>query len=97
MSYAVPESLLPTKHLTAPLFVKITRELLHLYHDYDLEHPESSSLTIRMFLSSAIQTSTGTNGVAFHILNEAGLIAMRMRLYCENSLEGRDLIEQQIL
>ncbi|KAH7201479.1 hypothetical protein DER44DRAFT_700244 [Fusarium oxysporum] len=97
VSYAVPESLLPTKHLTAPLFVKTTRELLHLYHDYDLEHPESSSLTIRMFLSSAIQTSTGTNGVAFHILNEAGLIAMRMRLYCEASLEGRDPIEQQIL
>ncbi|ENH75635.1 hypothetical protein FOC1_g10001898 [Fusarium oxysporum f. sp. cubense race 1] len=97
VSYAVPESLLPTKHLTAPLFVKTTRELLHLYHDYDLEHPESSSLTIRMFLSSAIQTSTGTDGVAFHILSEAGLIAMKMRLYCENSLEGRDPIERQIL
>ncbi|RKK06607.1 hypothetical protein BFJ68_g16693 [Fusarium oxysporum] len=97
VSYAVPESLLPTKHLTAPLFLKSTRELLNIYHDYDLEHPDSSSLNIRMFLSSAIQTSTGTNGVAFHILGEAGLIAMRMRLYCEISLEGRDAIEQQIL
>ncbi|CEI68126.1 unnamed protein product [Fusarium venenatum] len=97
VSYAVPESLLPTKYLAAPLFLKTTRELLHIYHDYDLEHPDSSSLIIRMFLSSAIQTSTGTNGVAFHILSEAGLIAMRMRLYCETSLEGRDPIEQQIL
>ncbi|KAH7188033.1 uncharacterized protein B0J16DRAFT_412556 [Fusarium flagelliforme] len=97
VSYAVPESLLPTKYLTAPLFLKTTRDLLNVYHDYDLEHPDSSSLNIRMFLSSALQTSRGTNGVAFHILGEAGLIAMRMRLYCENSLEGRNPIEQQIL
>ncbi|KAF5584077.1 hypothetical protein FPCIR_8768 [Fusarium pseudocircinatum] len=97
VSYTVPESLLPIKYLAAPLFLKTTRELLHIYHDYDLEHPDSSSLNIRMFLSSAIQTSTGANGVAFHILSEAGLIAMRMRLYCETSLEGRNPIEQQIL
>lgn len=43
--------------------------MLDTYTDHDLEHPKSSSLTIRLFHSSAIQTAT-----AFRILNEAGLI-----------------------
>ncbi|KAH6879887.1 hypothetical protein B0T10DRAFT_496357 [Thelonectria olida] len=97
VTYVVPESLLPSKHLTAPLFLRAARETLRIYEDYDLEHPNSSSLGIRLFLSSAMQTATGTRGVAFHILSEAGLIAMRMRLYDESSLEGRGPIEETLL
>lgn len=97
VTYVLPESLLPNKRLVAPLFLRAARETLRIYENYDLEHPDSSSLSIRMFLSSAIQISTGASGVAFHVLNEAGLIAMRMRLYNEISLQGRDPIEQSIL
>ncbi|KAJ6070552.1 hypothetical protein N7467_011871 [Penicillium canescens] len=97
VTYVLPESLLPNKHLIAPLFLRATRETLRIYEDYDLEHPNSSSLTIRLFLSSAIQIATGTQGVAFHILSEAGLIAMRMGLYDESSLEGREPIEENLL
>lgn len=97
VTYVLPESFLPSKRLVAPLFLRASRETLRIYEDYDLEHPDSSSLSIRLFLSSAIQIATGTPGVAFHILNEAGLIAMRMRLYDERSLQGRDPIEQSIL
>lgn len=97
VTYVVPESLLPYKHLTAPLFLRASRATLSIYEDYDLEHPNSSSLSIRLFLSSAIQNATGTRGVAFHILSEAGIIAMRMCLYNERSLEGREPIEESLL
>lgn len=97
VTYVLPESLLPNKHLIAPLFLRATRETLRIYEDYDLEYPNSSSLTIRLFLSSAIQIATGTQGVAFHILSEAGLIAMRMGLYDESSLQGREPIEENLL
>ncbi|KAL2788286.1 hypothetical protein BJX66DRAFT_340440 [Aspergillus keveii] len=97
VTYVVPESLVPTKHLTAPLFLRAARNMLSIYEDYDLEHPDSSSLTIRMFLSSAIQIATGSRGVAFHILNEACLIAMRMHLYDESAVQGQDPVEETIL
>lgn len=97
VTYVVPESRLPNKHLIAPLFLRASRETLRIYEDYDLEHPNASSLGIRLFLSSAIQTAMGTQGVAFHILGEAGLIAMRMRLYEESSLEGREPVEENLL
>lgn len=54
VTYVIPESLLPNKHLTAPLFLRASRETLRIYEDYDLEHPNSSSLSIRLFLSTAI-------------------------------------------
>jgi hypothetical protein len=95
--YVLPESLLPNKHLTAPLFLQASRETLKIYEDYDLECPNWSSLSIRLFLSSAIQVATGTHGVSFHILSEAGLIAMRMRLYNEASLRGLDPVDENIL
>ncbi|KAK5080363.1 hypothetical protein LTR05_008610, partial [Lithohypha guttulata] len=41
--------------------------------------------------------STGTHGVAFHILGEAGLIAMKMRLFDESSPEGRETLEANLL
>jgi hypothetical protein len=71
--------------------------MLRVYKDSDLAHPNSSSLGIRLFLSSAIQSATGTQGVAFHILGEAGLIAMRMRLYDESALQGREPVEETLL
>ncbi|KAL0944839.1 C6 transcription factor [Colletotrichum truncatum] len=97
VSYAVPETLLPSKQLTAQLFLRASRNMLAIYEDYDLEQPNSSSLSIRLLLSSAIQQATGKNGLSINILNQAGLLAMRMRLYDETSLEGKDPIEETIL
>jgi hypothetical protein len=97
VTYVLPESLLPNKHLTAPLFLRASRETLKIYEDYDIACPNSTSISIRLFLSSAIQVATGTHGVAFHIICEAGLIAMRMRLYDEASLQGLDPVEENIL
>ncbi|KAF9766615.1 hypothetical protein IL306_000954, partial [Fusarium sp. DS 682] len=97
VTYVLPESLLPKKHLTAPLFLRASRETLKIYEDYDLECPNWTSISIRLFLSSAMQVATGAHGVAFHIMSEAGLIAMRMRLYNEASLQGLDPVEENIL
>ncbi|KAL4981415.1 hypothetical protein BDW68DRAFT_183519 [Aspergillus falconensis] len=97
VAYVVPDSLLPDKHLIAPLFLRASRETLRIYEDYDIENPNSFSLSIRMLLSSAIQQATGKKEVAFHILNEAGLLAMKMRLYNESSLAGQEPIEENLL
>lgn len=96
VTYVVPEDVLPDKQLTGPLFLRAARDMLRIYEDYDLEHPDSSSLIIRLFLSSAVQTATGRQQLAFHILNEAGLIAMRLRLYDEASLEGLEPFEEKL-
>lgn len=97
VAYGVPESLLPEKALLGPLFLRASRDLLGIYEHDDIESPDSSSLSIRLLHSSAIQHATGKYGVAFHILNQAGLLAMKMRLYDERSLEGRAPVEENLL
>lgn len=92
----MPEQSLEDKHLTGPIFLQASRNLLKIYEDYDCEHPDSSSLSIRLFLSMAIQSSTGSRHLAAQILNEAGLTAMRMRLYDENSLQGLEPLEENL-
>jgi hypothetical protein len=94
--YVVPEQSVSNKHLTGALFLRASRSLLKIYEDYDLEHTDSSSMGIRLFHSSAIQSSTGSQQLAFHVLNQAGLIAMRMRLYDETSLEGLEPLEENL-
>ncbi|GAB7335009.1 hypothetical protein MBLNU13_g06872t1 [Cladosporium sp. NU13] len=96
VNYVVPEQSLSNKHLTGPLFLGASRSLLKIYEDYDLEHADSSSMSIRLFHSTAIQSSTGSQQLAFHVLNEAGLIAMRMHLYDETSLQGLDPLEENL-
>lgn len=97
VAYVVPETLMADKQVVAPLFLRASRETFKIFEDYDLEYPDSCSLGIRHFFSSAIQSATGMYGAAFHMLNQAGLIAMKMRLYDESSLEGLDPIEEKLL
>ncbi|KAL6408638.1 hypothetical protein AUP68_07582 [Ilyonectria robusta] len=97
VAYVVPETLMADKQVVAPLFLRASRETFKIFEDYDLEYPDSSSLGIRHFFSSAIQSATGIYGAAFHMLNQAGLIAMKMHLYDESSLEGLDPIEEKLL
>ncbi|KAF6823834.1 C6 transcription factor [Colletotrichum musicola] len=97
VAYIVPETLMAEKHVVAPLFLRASRETFKIFEDYDLEYPDSCSLGIRHFFSSAIQSATGMYGAASHMLNQAGLVAMKMRLYDESSLEGLDPIEEKLL
>lgn len=97
VSYVVPETLLPEKYSVAPLFLRAARRILRIYEDYDLEHPDSSSLGIRTLFSTAIQSATGMLGASTHNLNQAGVLAMKMRLYDEKSFQGLDPIEETLL
>ena len=96
VTYVVPAHFVLNKQLTAPQFLRASRELLGMYEDYDLEHPDFSLLNIRLSHSCAIQTATGTQRLAFHILTEAGPIAMRLRSYDEAWLEGLDPVEETL-
>ena len=97
IAHSLPASLVRYKHLIAPIFLRAAREMLRIYEDYDLEHPDSTSLSVRVCLAAAIQHATGKTGVAWNTLGQAGLIAQRMRLYDERSLEGREPLEAQLL
>lgn len=97
VAYIVPETLMADKQAVAPLFLRASRETFKIFEDYDLEYPDSCSLATRQLFSIAIQSATGMFGAASHMLNQAGLIAMRMRLYDESSLEGLDPVEEKLL
>ena len=94
---ALPESFLAQRHSTSTAFLVASRSMHQLYKDYDLEHPDSSSLSIRMWHSRALQSITGSNWTSSHCLMEASLIAHQLRLYDENSVNQSSGIESQLL
>ncbi|KAM0440030.1 hypothetical protein ACHAPT_001132 [Fusarium lateritium] len=97
MASVMPESLLPYRdHLTRP-FLSASREMLSCFEMYDLDCPTSASLTIRMFQSAGLQHVTGKANVAWHIHGHATLLAQRLRLYSERSIEQHDALEGQLL
>ncbi|KAM0421033.1 hypothetical protein ACHAPT_011104 [Fusarium lateritium] len=71
--------------------------MLHVYQDYDLERPDSSSLITRMFHSSGLQHTTGKTGAAWSIFSQGALLAQRMRLYDERDVTRSDPVETQLL
>lgn len=93
----MPESLLPYRnHLTKP-FLSASREMLLCFEIHDLDSPTAASLTIRIFQSVAMQHITGKANVAWHIHGHATLLAQRLRLYSERSIENYDTLEGQLL
>ncbi|KAL2690009.1 hypothetical protein Neosp_004075 [[Neocosmospora] mangrovei] len=93
----MPESLLPYRdHLTRP-FLSASREMLSCFEIHDLDSPTAASLTIRMFQSGALQHVTGKANAAFHVHGHAALLAQRLRLYSERSIEQYDALEGQLL
>lgn len=82
---------------TSISFLRSSRLLLQSYEDYDTEHPDSSSLAIRVLQSTALQHTTGRFGAAFHVLGQAGLLAQTLRLHEEQSVMASDPIEAQLL
>lgn len=93
----MPGSLLPNAHLLAGLFSQSSRAMLKSYEHYDLEHPDSTSLTIRIWQSGALQNSTGRRECAWHIHSEASLLALRLRLYEETAIRRDSALESRLL
>ena len=93
----MPESLMPYQHPLTLGFLNASRTMLRMYCDYDVEYPDSSSLLIRLWHSSALQNSTGKAGAAWHSLGEATLLAQKLRLHEESSLNRFPPIESQTL
>lgn len=93
----VPENLIsPSISLTWP-FYHASRAMLRLYEEFDLESPVASSYTSRIWQSSALQNVTGKNGVAWHVSGEVTVMAMRTRLYSEETLSQTPALESQLL
>ncbi|KAF5568941.1 xylanolytic transcriptional activator xlnR [Fusarium phyllophilum] len=61
--------------LLAASFLSASRATLRRYEEHDLEHPDSTSLVIRMWHSAAIQNSTGKVGTSYHYHAEAAYLA----------------------
>ncbi|KAL2784131.1 hypothetical protein BJX66DRAFT_344329 [Aspergillus keveii] len=93
----MPSELIPEQSALCWPFYHASRSMLKLYEEYDLEYPDSSSFNIRTWQSAALQNTSGKEGASWHIHGEATLLAMRARLYDEESIRQRPGIEQQIL
>ncbi|PCH03905.1 Transcription factor [Penicillium occitanis (nom. inval.)] len=79
------------------LFLLVSRATLQLYEEYDLQYPDSTSLAIRMWYSSAMQNRTGRVGTSYHYHAEAAYIALRLRLYNENAVQRKSKVETRLL
>ncbi|PLB55753.1 hypothetical protein P170DRAFT_506282 [Aspergillus steynii IBT 23096] len=97
VSSVMPASLQPHGPILDRPFLRASREMLKLYEDYDLEHPNSSSLAIRCLQSTAMQHTTGKKNAAFHVVGQATLLAQSMHLYSEDSILRDDAVESQLL
>jgi hypothetical protein len=71
--------------------------MLREYEDDDRRDPDATSLQIRMLLSTSLQQYAGENGLAWHLVGEAGLIARRMRLYNESAVSQYPPLEATML
>lgn len=93
----VPESLFRNPKSLSDIFFEASKSMLRVYEAYDLEHPDSTSLTIRMWHSSYAQNTTGKVGASWHYHTEACCLAQRMRLFDETSISRPSQIESQLL
>ncbi|KAF7554683.1 hypothetical protein G7Z17_g2735 [Cylindrodendrum hubeiense] len=93
----IPDTFIAQRHSVSNSFLTASRAMHRIYEDYDREHPDSSSLIIRIWHSGALQNITGCIGTSYHCLWEAALIAQRLRLYDEDSVSKETAIESQLL
>ncbi|KAH6981503.1 hypothetical protein EDB80DRAFT_593216, partial [Ilyonectria destructans] len=92
-----PDSYIPQRATLALQFLRASRAMLLTYLEHDLERPDWTSLIIRVWQSSATQNVTGRNGEAYHYYSEASMLALRLRLYQEESVSWRTPLEAQLL
>ncbi|KAF4472629.1 hypothetical protein FALBO_468 [Fusarium albosuccineum] len=93
----MPPSVLSYGHLVANLFLRASQKMLKSYEEYDIELPDSTSMSIRNLHCTAAQHITGKKSAAFHVMGEASLIAQSLRLYDEQSIIRSDPVEGQLL
>lgn len=79
------------------LFLSASRAMLMYYEEYDLEHPDSTSLTIRMWHSAAMQNTTGRVGASYQAHAGAAYIALRLKLHDEQALRLHSKTESRLL
>jgi len=93
----MPDSLLRRGKLLTVPFLQSSKAMLRLYEEYDLEQPDSSSITIRIWHSGALQNTTGWAGAAWHHHSEASLMALRLHLYDERAVARESAVESRLL
>lgn len=93
----VPETLSKKPKSLSVIFFDASKSMLKAYEPYDLEHPDSTSLTIRMWHSSCAQNTTGQIGASWHYHMEACCLAQRLRLFNEASISRPSVLESQLL
>ncbi|KFY80344.1 hypothetical protein V499_00797 [Pseudogymnoascus sp. VKM F-103] len=88
-AFLVPESLFPQGPLVAPLLFHASWEMMKLYEDYDLEHPDPRSLSIRLFQSSCLRAISKARS-SWHVLCQGHLLAQDLGPFDKESLSTLD-------
>lgn len=94
---ALPVSAMSARAPLSTPFLGASRAMLRVYDAYDLEHPDSTSLTIRMWYSAAMQNTTGRVGASYQYHAEAAFLARRLRLHDEPSMLRYSALETKVL
>lgn len=94
---AMPQELLRARKALIWPFYYASRSMLRVYEEYYLEFPDSSSYYIRMWQSAALQNTTGRDRASWHIHGEGILLAVRARLYDEETISRLPLLEAHLL
>jgi hypothetical protein len=94
-AFLLPPEIVADGALVGHPFLRVSREMLKLYHDDDIEHPNSSSLVIRISQAGALHTN-GKTRVAWQVFRDALQLAEQMRLFDERSFDGLDPMEARM-
>ncbi|KAI0103914.1 hypothetical protein GGR51DRAFT_522888 [Nemania sp. FL0031] len=97
ISSLVPESILTNGRAMSAVLLHASRDMLRAYEDYDLECPDSTSLSIRDFHSTALQILLGKKGISNNVLGQADILALQLRLYSEHSVVRNNPVETRLL
>lgn len=93
----MPDSLLPFRQAIAESCLTASRAMLKAFEDFDIEHPNATSIIIRALHSTALQQTTGKTALAYYVLGQATFLVQTMHLYREEALSGYDETEAQML
>lgn len=91
-----PHSIYPHGPIIAPIFHRSSSNMLKLYQEFDLEHPDPSSIAIRLLQTSCLH-NTGKTKSSWIILNEARVLAQHLSYSKRDSLQMLDPVERQLL
>ncbi|KAH8653747.1 hypothetical protein BX600DRAFT_501295 [Xylariales sp. PMI_506] len=93
----IPDSLLPYQQILARPCLDASRDVLKVFEDFDVEHPNATSIAIRILHATALQHITGKTALSYYALDQATFLIRHMRLHSEEVLSGYDAPEVQLL